>query len=70
MVLRGFDDDGDPIMNDPASHMRSDDGAVRVTYARDELESLWLDTSGGLTYVIAPPEQELPATQGAHINWR
>lgn len=70
MVLRGFDDDGDPIMNDPASHMRSDDGAVRVTYARDELESLWLDTSGGLTYVIAPPEQDLPATQGAHINWR
>ncbi len=70
MVLRGFDDDGDPVMNDPASHLRSDDDAVRVTYARDELESLWLDTSGGLTYIIAPPGQDLPASQGAHINWR
>lgn len=46
-VVRGFDEAGDPILNDPAHP------EVRVTYARAELEALWLQ-HGGVAYVIAP----------------
>jgi len=45
-VLRGFDEHGDPILNDPA-HPN-----VRVVYPRAALERVWL-RSGGVAYAIA-----------------
>lgn len=46
-VLRGFDRNGDPIVNDPAQP------APRTTYRRDQFERLWL-AHGGIAYVLAP----------------
>ena len=50
-VLVGFDAAGDPIVNDPAA---ATDDEVRRTYDRAQLESLWLEHSGGATYLIWP----------------
>ncbi|KYH44092.1 C39 family peptidase [Branchiibius sp. NY16-3462-2] len=55
MVLAGFTDKGDVVMNDPASHLIKSDAAVRTTYRRDQFEKLWLAASGGTAYVIHPP---------------
>ena len=45
-VLRGFDANGDPVMNDPAQ------ATVRVTYPRAQFQKLWL-AHGGVAYVVA-----------------
>ncbi len=50
-VLIGFDAEGNPIVNDPAAKT---DAAVQRTYRRDQLETLWLQHSGGTVYIIAP----------------
>jgi hypothetical protein len=50
-VLVGFDQNGDPVVNDPAA---ASDDTVRRTYRRAELEALWLEHSGGTAYVIYP----------------
>ena len=49
-VLRGFDERGDPILNDPAHP------DVRVVYPRAALEGLWL-RGGGVVYAVAPRER-------------
>lgn len=56
-VLVGFDAEGNPIVNDPAS---PDDGVVQRTYRRAELEALWLERAGGTTYLIYPPGWPVP----------
>jgi len=56
-VLVGFDAAGDPIVNDPAA---ATDDAVRRLYDRVELESLWLEYSGGTVYLIYPPGHPIP----------
>ena len=48
VVLRGFERDGDPIVNDPAHP------SIRTTYRRAEFERAWLG-HGGVAYVIAQP---------------
>ncbi len=53
-VLVGFDGDGNPIVNDPAAGSNED---VQRTYNRAELESLWLEHSGGTVYLIYPSGQ-------------
>ena len=68
LVLCGFDAQGDPVCNDPASHLVPDNGQVRVTYRRDQLENVWLPHSGGLVYVLAPPDRRLPAAPD-QPNW-
>lgn len=50
-VLVGFDEDGNAVMNEPAS---PSDDSVRRTYDRHELERCWLRASGGLCYVVHP----------------
>lgn len=60
LTIVGFDDDGDVVVNDPASQDEADDSKVRVTYRRDQFESIWLSTSGGLVYVITPADHPLP----------
>jgi hypothetical protein len=49
MVLRGFDKNGNPIINDPAA---PSDATVRRVYNRVQLERLWLAASGGIVYVL------------------
>lgn len=50
-VFVGFDDAGNPIVNDPAAPSNA---TVRRTYDRTELETLWLKHSGGAVYLIYP----------------
>jgi hypothetical protein len=58
-VLVGFDDHGDPVVNDPAAR---GDGAspVRRTYRRAELENVWVGKSGGTAYLAFPPDWPTP----------
>lgn len=56
LVVVGFTDDGDVVVNDPASHLVASNDEVRARYDREEFERVWLPTSGGTVYVIHPPE--------------
>jgi peptidase C39-like protein len=58
VVIRGFTQAGDPIVNDPAA---TSDAAVRRIYPRGAFERAWLDGSRGTVYVIRPPSLSLPA---------
>lgn len=67
MVVVGFTDDGDPILNDPASNSND---AVRNIYTRENFERVWLDHSGGVSYVFTRPGVHLPANvAGETPNW-
>ena len=57
LVLRGFDGDGDALVNDPAAH---DDGHVALTYDRAQLEAAWLGGSTGVTYLLWDGERPVP----------
>ena len=57
LVLVGFDANGDPVVNDPAS---PDDPSVQKTYLRSEFEPLWLEASGGTVYLIYPQGAMVP----------
>jgi len=65
LVLVGFTASGEPVLNDPASPSNT---AVRKTVGRPEFEAAWLNTSGGLVYVIHPAGHPLP-TRPAQPNW-
>jgi hypothetical protein len=58
LVLVGFDANGNPIVNDPAS---PSDATVQHTYLRSEFEPLWLQASGGTVYLIYPQGASVPA---------
>jgi hypothetical protein len=64
LVLAGVRDNGNVVVNDPASDTRR---RVRRTYDRGQLERLWLEASGGLAYVITDPAHPLP--DGPATNW-
>jgi len=68
MVLVGFTADGDPVMNDPASHLIADDKQVRVTYQRGQFENVWVPHSGGTVYVNHPAWRRLPRAPH-EANW-
>ncbi len=53
VVVVGFDDKGNPIINDPAAATNEE---VQRTYLRSELEPLWLGSSGGTVYLIKPED--------------
>ncbi|WP_433348541.1 C39 family peptidase [Micromonospora sp. CA-111912] len=65
VVLVGFTADGDPVLNDPYA---PDDVGVRRTVGRDRFEAAWLGGSGGIVYVIRPPDVPLPPPP-AQPNW-
>lgn len=48
IVIRGFKENGDVIVNDPASRDKGN-GAV---YKADELGRAWFDNAGGVAYII------------------
>lgn len=64
MVVTGFTGDGDVRVNDPAVP----DGRVRRVHPRAAFEHVWLrgSGSGGIAYVVHPPELSLPESEG---NW-
>lgn len=64
LVIVGFTDSGDVVVNDPAASSRK---GVRRTYDRGQFEDAWLPTSGGLVYVIRDDAHPLP--EGDHSNW-
>jgi hypothetical protein len=65
MVLVGFTDAGDPVLNDPYA---PDDESVRRTVDRGRFEAAWQGGSGGAAYVIHPASVALPP-RPAQANW-
>ncbi|MCL6526285.1 MAG: peptidase C39 family protein [Thermaceae bacterium] len=51
VVLRGFTQEGHPILNDPAA---PEEAGVRTIYPRQALERAWIAHSGGVVYVLEP----------------
>jgi len=49
LVVRGFQADGDVVVNDPAA---GSDSGVRRVYDRAQLEKVWQSASHGLAYVV------------------
>jgi hypothetical protein len=67
LVVLGFDRAGNPIVNDPAAW---NDAGVRKVYDRAQFERSWLGGSGGIAYIIRPPDKKLPPNAfGATRNW-
>ncbi len=58
LVIIGFTDEGDPIINDPAS---SSDDNVRSIYTRENFERVWQESTGGVAYIYHPDGTPLPA---------
>jgi hypothetical protein len=56
-VIVGFDAAGNPVVNDPAA---ARDDEVQRPYRRDQLETLWLENSGGTVYLMYPPSHAVP----------
>ena len=70
LVIRGFTDSGDVIVNDPASHRIRSNDEVRVVYGRADFERVWLSASAGIVYVVRPRETALPPVPDpAEPNW-
>jgi hypothetical protein len=67
-VVVGFDERGDVVCNDPASHEVASNDAVRAVFDRDQFERAWMRSSGGVTYVIRPPGVPLPQAP-VEANW-
>ncbi|MDF5758203.1 C39 family peptidase [Spongiactinospora sp. TRM90649] len=65
MVVVGFTEDGDVVANDPAAPR---DETVRRVYPRAAFENVWLrgSSSGGIVYIVHPPDVPLPPSDG---NW-
>lgn len=53
IVLRGFDRDGNVLVNDPAAG--TPEGGM-LTYRREDLERVWLRRNAGTSYVLLPME--------------
>lgn len=68
MVLIGFDEHGNPICNDPASHRTHSNDAVRTTYRRDQFLAAWQYRSSGIAYVVHPRGFALPRGT-SEVNW-
>ena len=69
LVVAGFDERGDVIVNDPASHEIPSNDEVRVVYPRGPFEKVWM-RAGGLVYVVRPADVPLPAPVCPHeANW-
>jgi hypothetical protein len=65
LVIVGFTQTGDVVMNDPAA---VDDAAVRKVFGRPEFETAWRNSSGGTVYIIHPQNVQLPAAP-MQANW-
>lgn len=68
MVLVGFTEAGDVVVNDPNSHRVPSNDEVRAVFDRHQFEAAWVPRSGGLVYVIHPPGVSLPPPP-TEANW-
>ncbi|HET6626344.1 MAG TPA: C39 family peptidase [Nocardioidaceae bacterium] len=68
LTVIGFDQDGNVVSNDPASHGLPSNDEVRTTYDREQFENAWMIPTGGIVYVIHPPDVPLPEPP-AEPNW-
>jgi hypothetical protein len=68
LVIAGFTEHGDVVVNDPAADPRLG-LSVRRVYPRDALERLWLTHSGGTVYLIYPESLTPPAADAAFGAW-
>ncbi|CAA9445459.1 MAG: hypothetical protein AVDCRST_MAG37-1780 [uncultured Rubrobacteraceae bacterium] len=67
LVIRGFTDSGDVIVNDPAGSGEVD---VPRVYERAEFSRAWLRTgSGGIVYLVHPPCWRPPWAYVARGSW-
>jgi hypothetical protein len=64
-VIVGFRDNGDVVVNDPAAASKK---GVRRSYDRGQFEKVWMEASGGLSYIIRDETHPLPAFD-RHSNW-
>jgi hypothetical protein len=69
MVIVGFDEAGNVVVNDPASHLIASNDQVRTTYDRTAFENAWVPHSGGLVYVVHPAGVPLPPAADPQHNW-
>ena len=70
LTIIGFDEVGDVICNDPASHTIASNDEVRVVYDRARFERAWLGSCGGIVYVVHPDDVPLPPpTDPAEPSW-
>jgi hypothetical protein len=70
LTIIGFDETGNVISNDPASHKVPSNDEVRTVYDRGQFERVWLESGGGVAYVVRPPEVPLPPySDPAQPNW-
>ncbi|QWZ08163.1 C39 family peptidase [Nocardioides panacis] len=70
LTIIGFDEVGDVICNDPASHILPSNDEVRVVFDRGRFERAWLGSSGGVVYVVHTDAVPLPApADPAEPNW-
>lgn len=61
VVLAGIDAAGDPVVHDPAA---AETGAVRRVYPAGPFLDAWVGATGGITYLVRPPQISLPPTRG------
>jgi hypothetical protein len=70
LTIVGFDETGDVICNDPASHTIASNDEVRVVYDRGRFERAWLGSAGGVVYVVHTDDVPLPPpADPAEPNW-
>lgn len=65
IVVRGFDANGNVIVNDPAF---ATDDQVQATYNRADLQKVWLASSNGTVYVNYPEGWSVP-TADRYTSW-
>lgn len=58
LTIVGFTASGDVVSNDPAA---SSDDEVQRVYDRPQFERAWMESTGGLVYLLYPPGTTLPA---------
>jgi hypothetical protein len=70
MTIIGFDEVGDVICNDPASHTIASNDEVRVVFDRARFERAWLGSAGGVVYVVHTDDAPLPPpADPTEPNW-
>jgi hypothetical protein len=67
LVIRGFTEAGNVIVNDPAAGRNS---GVRRIYQRDEFHRAWFKSgSGGVAYLVRPESWPVPDRTCARGTW-
>ena len=63
LTIVGFTAEGNVVSNDPAALTDAD---VQRVYDRTQFEQAWMESTGGLVYLLYPPGTALPPSSG---NW-